>query len=844
MSGPLTGLTVVDLTHALAGPYCTMMLADLGMSVIKVEFKDGDLTRAAGPFAADDAEHNFGGYFQSVNRGKQSIVLNLKDAADMAVLRDLLIDADIMVENFAPGVADRLGLSYDEVSALNPRLVYGSLSGFGKPEFGQSSYQSWPAFDIVVQAMAGLLSITGNEDGTPIKVGPGVGDIFPGALLALGIVAAALETQRSGVGQLVDVAMYDAILSLCERIVYQESYTGNSPVPEGNKHPLLSPFDILQAKDGWVAIAAPNDARWRVLCQLIGRPELADDARLMTNIERVRHRDTVYSVLSEWVAPRTRAEILETLAGHVPVGDVRNAREILNDPHVAARNMAIALEQPGSEQTVRVAGQPIKFSRTPAVPATRAPLLNEHSATIRAAAAQAATHRLTDAELCEELAQIDVTSAPREAVDAAIDCVIDVIGVTLGARSFREKDGSNTHADFRRIVTAEGPCTEIGFVSTGSPRSSALVNGMAGHLLDYDDWLACARIHPSAPLFPAVFAAAEAANADGARFLTAFLAGFEGQGRIGAATAASHYDSGWHQTATIGTFGAALGATFVSSSSTRMLRRALGFAATQASGLRQVFGTSAKSIQVGRAAESGVLAAELALGGFSAPDDAVLGDRGYLATLGQLGDLAAAQLPLSQQWLVTDVLLKQHASCFGTHAVIDALLAVRTECPPARINRIEVTVAPLLDTICNIPRATTALEGKFSFRFTAATTLMYGACGITEFTDDATQDAALIELAAKVGVVFDPSLNLQSARVAVILDDSTRITSVGDSSVVKPAQVRSQIARDKLLEMGVPVLGESGTRSLLAIIEDLPNGRPVADLSRALRSASAGSLSS
>lgn len=384
MTGPLAGVRVVDLTRALAGPYCTMLLADLGADVLKVEEPSGDLTRAMGPFLPDDGLRSFGGYFQSVNRGKRSAVLDLKTAQGAEVLRSLAADADVLVENFTPGVMERCGLSYESLAARNPRLVYAALRGFGDNRSGASPYQSWPAFDVVVQAMAGIMGITGADDGTPIKVGPGVADIFPGTVLAVGITSALYEARGSGKGQFVDIAMYDAVLSLCERIVFQHSYTGIVPKPEGNRHPLLSPFDVLPALDGWVAIAAPTDGQWRRLCELIDRPDLADDPALATNQLRVGRRNEVYQALAAWTADRPKDRIVGRLGGKVPVGAVCDVAEIMADPHVQARDMAVALEQPGSPKSVTVAGQPLKFSRTPAIPQRRAPLLDEHGNQARA----------------------------------------------------------------------------------------------------------------------------------------------------------------------------------------------------------------------------------------------------------------------------------------------------------------------------------------------------------------------------------------------------------------------------------------------------------------------------
>ena len=272
MNGPLAGLKVLDLTAMLAGPYATMLLADLGADVVKIEPPHGDLTRGVGPFREGAKENRLGGYFQSVNRGKRSVVL-----------------ADVVTENFSAGVMERLGLAYETLAGVNPRLVYAAIRGFGDPRTGRSPYVSWPAFDVVAQAMGGFLSVTGTADGTPIKSGPGIGDIFPAALLAVGIVAAVRHAERTGEGQFVDVAMYDAVLSLTERIVYQHSCTGEVPAPQGNSHPLLCPFDIFPTADGWVAIAAPSDRHWELVAELIGRPDMASDERYRTNAARLRH---------------------------------------------------------------------------------------------------------------------------------------------------------------------------------------------------------------------------------------------------------------------------------------------------------------------------------------------------------------------------------------------------------------------------------------------------------------------------------------------------------------------------------------------------------------------------
>ena len=378
--GPLDGLRVVDLSTMLAGPYATMLLADLGADVVKVEPPRGDGTRRAGPFRPEDGRVGLAGYFQSVNRGKRGVVLDLKAPSDVERFLALVRSADVLVENYSAGVMDRLGLSYERLATENPRLVYAALRGFGDPRTGASPYTQWPAFDIVAQAMGGFLGITGTADGAPVKSGPGVGDIFPAALLAFGVLAAVHHARRTGLGQFLDVAMYDAMVSLCERMVYQYSYTGEVPRPQGNGHPLLCPFDIFPTADGWVSVAAPHDGHWRILADTVGGPSLAAETRYRTNVDRVRHADEVRALVGDWLSSRTTAEVVEVLGGRVPIGPVNDVATIAADPHVAARGMLVEIPQPNSDRPVVVAGQPIKLTRTPSEVARRAPTLGEDDA--------------------------------------------------------------------------------------------------------------------------------------------------------------------------------------------------------------------------------------------------------------------------------------------------------------------------------------------------------------------------------------------------------------------------------------------------------------------------------
>ncbi|WP_454722192.1 MULTISPECIES: CaiB/BaiF CoA transferase family protein [Cupriavidus] len=378
-AGVLSGLRVIDFTQMLAGPFCTQVLADHGADVIKVEAMTGDGTRATGPFCADDTRHDFGGYFQSVNRNKRSIAVDLKTAEGRAIVRRLIDGADVVVENFRAGVMERLGLSYETLRETNPRLVYGTVRGFGDPRSGESPYVQWPAYDVVSQAMGGMMGITGPDCHTPTKIGPGVGDTVPALMLCIGILAAVRRAGETGRGQFVDVAMTDAVLAMCERIVYQTSYTGTVPAPEGNHHPLLCPFGLFRARDGHVSIACATDAFWEKLADAIGRPAMAQDPAFATNGARVQNQRQVIDAIETFTAVRTKDEIAAVLGGKVPFGPVYTSTDIFADRHYAVREMLVEVEQPGSSTPVRIAGVPIKLSETPGAVRRRAPLLGEHT---------------------------------------------------------------------------------------------------------------------------------------------------------------------------------------------------------------------------------------------------------------------------------------------------------------------------------------------------------------------------------------------------------------------------------------------------------------------------------
>ncbi|WP_116293072.1 CaiB/BaiF CoA transferase family protein [Cupriavidus taiwanensis] len=388
-AGALAGLRVIDLTQMLAGPFCTQILADHGADVIKVEAITGDGTRVTGPFCADDTLRDFGGYFQSVNRNKRSIALDLKSEEGRAIVRQLIDQADIVVENFRAGVMERLGLSWETLRETNPRLVYGTVRGFGDPRSGESPYAQWPAYDVVSQAMGGMMGITGPDRHTPTKIGPGVGDTVPALMLCIGILAAVHRARATGQGQFVDVAMTDAVLAMCERIVYQTSYTGEVPGPEGNRHPLLCPFGLFRARDGQVSIACATDAFWEKLAVAIGRPDMAHDPDFATNAARACNQQRVIDAIEAFTAVRTKEEIAAVLGGKVPFGPVYTSAEIFADPHYAVREMLVEVEQPGSATPVKIAGVPVKLSETPGAVRRRAPLLGEHTDALLLAAGYA-----------------------------------------------------------------------------------------------------------------------------------------------------------------------------------------------------------------------------------------------------------------------------------------------------------------------------------------------------------------------------------------------------------------------------------------------------------------------
>lgn len=379
--GILHGIRVLDLSRMLSGPYCTMMLADHGAEVIKIEGASGDTSRSNGPWRDDDPEREMAGYFVSLNRNKKSVQLDLKSLEGRDALKRLVAAADVLVENFRPGVMERLGLGYEILAEIRPGLVYAAIRGFGDPRSGESPYANWPSYDIVAQAMGGILSQTGPDPETPCKVGPGIGDVFAGMMMSFGIMAALRQSEATGEAQFIDVGMYDAILSLCERAVYIHDIEGKIPGPEGNDHPLLAPFGLFPARDGQVAIGIVDDSFWQALAKAMDRPDLASDPRFATRHQRAQHTAEIRQEVSAWTASRSKIELTDRLGGVIPFGPLNTIADIVADPHTAARGLLAKVPHPDPETPpFIVAANPLRFSTAPLPDPQPAPRLGADTA--------------------------------------------------------------------------------------------------------------------------------------------------------------------------------------------------------------------------------------------------------------------------------------------------------------------------------------------------------------------------------------------------------------------------------------------------------------------------------
>jgi CoA:oxalate CoA-transferase len=377
--GPLSGFAVVDLTRILAGPYCTLLLADLGARVIKVELPGiGDDAREVGPFVDNGDGTRTSAYFFSVNRNKESIALDLKQPADRGIFERLLDSADVLVENFTPGTMDRLGYGWASLHASRPKLILASISGFGQT----GPYRELPAYDMVVQAMGGILSLTGEEGGPPTRVGVSIGDLAAGMFGAVGVQAAIIERQRSGLGKHVDVAMLDAQVSLLENALARWQVEGRVPGPIGSRHPSITPFGVFKARDGYLVLAAGNDRIFPALCDAIGMPALKTDPRFKTNAERCLHHGELKAVIEQALDAHAATEWLALLQERgIPTGPMNDVAGVMRDPQLRARDMLMELPLPNG-RPLTVAACPVRFAGEPLRPATPAPRLDEHRSSL------------------------------------------------------------------------------------------------------------------------------------------------------------------------------------------------------------------------------------------------------------------------------------------------------------------------------------------------------------------------------------------------------------------------------------------------------------------------------
>jgi len=371
MAGPLEGVVVLDMTWALAGPYCTMILSDLGAEVIKVENPDGgDSSRESFPFIKGVSS-----YFLSVNRGKKSITINLQHPQGKEIIFALAKKADILVENFRPGVMNRLGLGYDALRQVNPKLIYASCSGFGQT----SPYARRPAYDVIVQGMGGTLSITGEAGGPPVRVGFSIGDIGGGIFTALGILGALHECQRSGQGQMLDVAMLDGQIALAENAMTRFLAVGEVPQRIGTRHPLRTPFQAFPTEDGYMVLAAGQERFWVKFCEVINRQDLLTDERFKDNPSRTKNHAQLEAILNEITRTKKTAEWVALMEkSDIPCGPVNSIDQVARDPHTAAREMIIAVEH-SKAGSLKVVNSPMKLSRTPVKIEKASPELGEHT---------------------------------------------------------------------------------------------------------------------------------------------------------------------------------------------------------------------------------------------------------------------------------------------------------------------------------------------------------------------------------------------------------------------------------------------------------------------------------
>jgi len=372
MKTALEGVVVLDLSRALAGPYCTLMLGDMGADIIKIEMpKGGDEARSWGPpFVEGESA-----YFLSVNRNKKSITLNLKHDRAKAIFKEMAAKADVVVENFRPGTMDKLGLGYDVLSQINPKIVYCAISGFG-PDGPEADR---PGYDLIAQGMGGIMSFTGEPGGAPLKVGVSLGDITAGMFAAYGVMTALFYRERTGQGQLLDTSLFESQIAQLTFQAGRYFTTGRSPEPMGNQHPLIAPYESFAAKDGFINIAVGNNNLWAAFCRVLGLEDYQNDPRFVDNPSRVQNRPELIKVIEEKTRSYTVSELRAMMdqAG-IPNGPVWKVGEVLTSAQALARDMVVDLDHPKAGR-IKVIGLPVKMHKSPGRITLPPPLLGEHT---------------------------------------------------------------------------------------------------------------------------------------------------------------------------------------------------------------------------------------------------------------------------------------------------------------------------------------------------------------------------------------------------------------------------------------------------------------------------------
>jgi len=372
LAGALADVRIIDLGHVLAAPTAAMILADLGAEVIHLEPPRGDDAREFGPFINGQS-----GYFISINRNKKSMVIDLKKPAGKEILRDLIKVSDVVLENFRPTTMAKLGFSYEEMQVIKPDIIYAAISGFGHDALPE--YAAKPAYDMVAQAFSGLMSITGPENGAPVRVGSSMGDIMAGHQSAIGILSALWYRERTGQGQKVDISMVDGLVYALENAIVRYTASGEVPQPLGTKHPAITPFQALRTKDNWIVVAIGNDALWQKFCIALAQTALAEDARFATNDLRTQNRAALVELLEGVTTTKTTLEwatILEQSG--LPYSPVNTIDQMVDDPIINYRNMVVEIDQPGVGP-MKIVGSPFHLSETPGEVTNPAPLLGQHT---------------------------------------------------------------------------------------------------------------------------------------------------------------------------------------------------------------------------------------------------------------------------------------------------------------------------------------------------------------------------------------------------------------------------------------------------------------------------------